>query len=106
MTLYTCAVFPYIFTAVIRSFRSRRLERFAGSGDGSKLPVKNQDRVRYILSLLDGATRPEDMNLPGLRFHSLRGTPRRYAVDASANYRITWAWQDGDALDVDIEDYH
>ena len=27
-------------------------------------------------------------------------------TDASGNYRVTWAWDDGDAIDVNIEDYH
>jgi proteic killer suppression protein len=46
------------------------------------------------------------MHLPGYRFHGLNTKPKRYAVDASGNYRVTWAWDEGDAIDVDIEDYH
>jgi proteic killer suppression protein len=91
---------------MIRSFRSRPLEVFAASGDGSKLPVKDHDRVRRILTLLDAATKPEDLNLPGFRFHGLKGKPKRYAVDASGNYRLTWEWDDRHAVAVDLEDYH
>lgn len=51
--------------------------------------------------------KPEDMNLPGLRFHSLKGNEKgRYAVDASGNWRVTFGWHDGDAIQVDLEDYH
>jgi toxin HigB-1 len=32
--------------------------------------------------------------------------PVRYAVDASGNWRITFGWIEGDALDMDLEDYH
>jgi proteic killer suppression protein len=47
------------------------------------------------------------MNLPGFRFHALVGRDRgRYAVNASGNWRITFGWLDGDAIDVDLEDYH
>lgn len=47
------------------------------------------------------------MNIPGLRFHSLKGREHgRYAVDASGHWRITFAWDDEDAVDVDLEDYH
>ena len=91
---------------MIKSFRSKALEAFAATGDGSKLPVKNQSRVRRILAALDAATRPEDMNLPGYRFHGLQGKPKRYAVDASGNYRITFGWDEPDAVQVDLEDYH
>lgn len=47
------------------------------------------------------------MNMPGLRFHPLKGRDRgRYAVDASGNRRVTFAWDGEDAVDVDLEDYH
>lgn len=91
---------------MIRSFRSKALRLFAEKGDASKLPVRNHARVRRILALLDAAGAPEDMNLPGLRFHGLHGNPTRYAVDASGNYRVTWAWDAPDAVDVDLEDHH
>jgi toxin HigB-1 len=60
-----------------------------------------------ILRALDDAARPEDMNLPGFRFHGLGGRNKgRFAVDASGNSRITFGWVDGDAVDVDLEDHH
>jgi toxin HigB-1 len=31
--------------------------------------------------------------------------PGRFAVDASGNWRITFGWTEGDAIDVDLEDY-
>ncbi len=92
--------------SMIKTYASKALEAFATEGDGSKLPVQNHNRVRRILLALDAATKPEDMHLPGFRFHGLNTKPKRYTVDASGNYRITWAWDDGDAIDVDIEDYH
>jgi len=91
---------------MIRSFRSKGLRLFAEQGDASKLPVQNHDRVRRLLAQLDAATKPDDLNLPGNRFHALQGRPRRYAVDASGNYRLTWAWEDPDAIAVDLENYH
>ncbi|HWM31938.1 MAG TPA: type II toxin-antitoxin system RelE/ParE family toxin [Methyloceanibacter sp.] len=92
---------------MIRSFRSKALRRFAERGDASKLSVQNPDRIRRILARLDAAMKPEDMNLPGLRFHGLKGKDKgRYAVDVSGNWRITFGWLDGDAIDVDLEDYH
>jgi proteic killer suppression protein len=47
------------------------------------------------------------MNLPGFRFHALVGRDKgRYAVSASGNWRVTFGWIEGDAFDVDLEDYH
>lgn len=92
---------------MIRSFRSKALKRFAATGDPVKLSVPNVDRIRRILARLDASTGPEDMNLPGYRYHRLKGREAgRFAVDASGNWRITFAWNDADALDVDLEDYH
>lgn len=92
--------------SMIQSFKSKALKLFAATGDASKLPVKNHGRVARVLALLDAATQPDDMNIPGFRFHGLQGEPKRYAVDASGNYRITWGWDHPNAINVDIEDYH
>ena len=92
---------------MIRSFRSKALKRFAATGDASKLSVPNIARVERILARLDVVRSPEDMNLPGWRFHALKGKEKgRYAVDASGNWRITFAFEGEDAIDVDLEDYH
>jgi proteic killer suppression protein len=92
---------------VIRSFRSKGLQRFAERGDPSKLSVRNPDRIRRILLALDAATSPEAMNIPGFRFHPLKGRDRgRHAVDASGNWRVTFGWDGEDAVEVDLEDYH
>ena len=93
---------------MIASFSSKALKRLWELGDGSKLPVSNIARVERILARLDAIMVPEDMNVPGYRFHGLQGKPKRYAVDASGNYRITFGWDESasHAVDVDIEDYH
>ena len=92
---------------MIRSFRSRALRRFAEQGDASKLSVPNVRRVAIILVHLGSAVSPDDMDLPGYRFHGLKGRDKgRYAVDASGNGRITFGWDGKDAVDVDLEDYH
>lgn len=90
---------------MIRSFRSKALRRFAEKGDASKLPVQNTDRVRRILARLDAIQVPNDMDLPGFHFHPLTSVSR-YSVRITGNWRITFAWDDNDAVDVNIEDYH
>jgi toxin HigB-1 len=92
---------------VIRSFKSKALKRFAETGDTSKLPVKKPDRIRRSLMLLDAAKAPQQMDIAGYRFHSLKGENKgRYAVWASENYRITFGWDGTDTVEVDLEDYH
>jgi len=60
-----------------------------------------------VLDRLDASSNPGDMNVPGLQFHALSGDMKgRYAVSISANWRITFAWDEEDAVQVDFEDYH
>lgn len=93
--------------AVIRSFRNKGLQRFAETGDGSKLSVRNETRIRQILLSLDAATTPQAMNIPGLRFHALKGGMKgRYSVWVTGNYRITFGFEGEDAIGIDLEDYH
>lgn len=92
---------------MIRSFRSKALRRFIEDDDVSKLPVKNVDRVRRILLLLDEAVSPMQMNISGYKFHPLKGRDKgRYSVWVTGNYRITFGWDGNDAVEVDLEDYH
>ena len=92
---------------MIRSFRSKALKRYAETGDRSKLSVPNLNRLTQILVRLDGAEMTHDVNLPGWRFHALKGNLKgRYAVDASGNWRVTFGWDGNDAVDLDLEDYH
>ena len=91
---------------MIKGYRSKALKKFAVSGDPKGLSVQKSSRIAMILKVLDAATRPEALDLPGLRFHRLKGNPTRYSVWASENWRITFGWQGADATDVDLEDYH
>lgn len=47
------------------------------------------------------------MNLPGFRLHELKGSGRgQWAVSVSGNWRVTFRFEDGSAIDVDYLDYH
>ncbi len=64
-------------------------------------------RLRQILSLLDTAFVAEDMNLPGLHFHKLKGDRAGfYAISVSGNWRVIFRFENGQAIDVDLIDYH
>ena len=92
---------------MIRSFRHKGLERFFTRGDRSRIDARQADRIERILDRLDSVSLPEDMNVPGYRFHGLTGTRKgEFAVSVSGNWRITFRFADGDAVDVNLEDYH
>ncbi|HWY14739.1 MAG TPA: type II toxin-antitoxin system RelE/ParE family toxin [Rhizomicrobium sp.] len=90
-----------------RSFRSKALERFAASGNARSLSVQKPERIARLLKALAAATKPSVLDLPGLRFHSLKGREKgRYAVWVSENWRLTFGWDGIDAIEIDLEDYH
>jgi proteic killer suppression protein len=92
---------------MIRSFRSRALKRFWTKGDASGLRPDWSRKVERQLSLLDLATRPEDMDVVTYGFHALScNLIGRYAVTVSRNWRLTFAFEEQDAVEVDLEDYH
>lgn len=91
----------------IRSFRSKSLARFWNKGDTSKLPSEQLARIRNRLSVLDAATKPEDLDIPGYFFHALLGDRAGfYSVRITGNWRIVFRWSGTDAIDVDHTDYH
>ncbi len=92
---------------MILGFRHKGLERFFTKSNRRGIDARQADRIRRILDRLDVAVRPEDMNLPGLRFHGLKGDRKgTYAVSVSGNWRITFRFEETDAMDVNLEDYH
>jgi toxin HigB-1 len=92
---------------MILSFRSRALQRFWERNDVSKLPPDRVSRIAMLLDHLNASIKPGDMRLPGFGFHALSGDKKgRYAVSVSANWRITFAWDEEDAIEVGFEDYH
>ena len=92
---------------MIRSFRSRALRRFAERGEDRRIHAQHRERVRDILARLNASASPDDMDLPGLRLHRLRGTYAGFwAVTVRANWRVIFRFEDGHAVDVDYLDYH
>ncbi len=60
-----------------------------------------------MLARLDVATRPEQLDLPGFRLHPLKGEFAGYwSITVRANWRIIFRFEEGDAADVDLVDYH
>ena len=92
---------------MIQSFRNRNLQRLYERGNASRLNADHIQRLRLILTLLAGATKPSDMNFPGSGFHALRGNLQGfYAVRVSGNWRVIFRFEDNYACDVDYVDYH
>ncbi len=92
---------------MIRSFKHKGLARFFEAGSKSGIQAQHAERLRLILGLLNAATAPGDLSLPGLKLHPLKGDRKgAWAVSVSGNWRITFKFVGKDADVVDYEDYH
>ena len=92
---------------MIRRFRHRGLKRLYEEDDRRGLNPQHVERIRRVLSYLDRASQPRDMDLPGWRLHPLKGELAGFwGVTVRANWRIAFRFENGDATDVDYLDYH
>lgn len=92
---------------MIRTIKHRGLKRLFEQGDPSKVRADQLKRIRDVLAHLDRAVEWSDIDLPGYRLHRLKGNLKgHWSVTISGNWRITFRFEDGEALDVDLVDYH
>lgn len=90
---------------MIKSFRHKGLAMFWTSGDPRRVKADLRRRVKRVLQALDAAEDLRELP-PGFRTHPLQRKPRRYAMDVNGPWRITFEWEDGHAVRVDLEQYH
>ncbi len=92
---------------MLGSFKHKGLRKLFESGNTAGVDGHHVDRLRKILALLATAESIEDMKLPGLNLHELKGARKgTWSVKVSGNWRITFRIENGDVFDVDYEDYH
>lgn len=92
---------------MIRTIRHRGLKRLYERNDASKVDPRLLDKVRRVLTALQAAGTPEDMDLPGYVLHPLTGDLRGFwSVRVSGNWRVIFRLEDGHAYDIDLIDYH
>ena len=92
---------------MITSFIHKGLEKFYKTGTTSGIQANHAKRLRLILSNLDQAESPDDMDLPGLRLHELKGNRKGiWSVTVSGNWRVTFRFVGRNPEIVNYEDYH
>ena len=92
---------------VIKSFAHKGLEKFFLSGNAAGVQAIHAKRLRLILAQLDKAKTIDDMDIPTLHLHELKGSRKGiWSVTVQANWRVTFRLVDGDAEIVNYEDYH
>ena len=92
---------------MIRSYRHKGLRLFAETGSKAGIQPAHAKRCRILLTALDVAGKPADLNAPGNNLHPLRGNlAGHWAVSVNGNWRLTFAFKGEDVILVDYQDYY
>ena len=87
--------------------KHKGLRRLYERNDARSLHAAHVTRIRRILYMLRSARQPRDMDQPGFRLHPLRGEYQgHWSVAVSGNWRIVFRFEAGEAMGVDLVDYH
>ena len=87
--------------------RHKGLRALHRRDDAARLPGGLVPRLRRILFRLQEATHPGSADAPGFRLHPLKGDRAgQWSVRVSGNWRVVFRFEDGEAVDVDLIDYH
>jgi proteic killer suppression protein len=92
---------------MIRTFRHKGLQAFAKTGSKAGIQPVHARKLRILLTALDVASSPADLNAPGYGLHPLHGNLEgHWAVRITGNWWLTFAFDGEDAILVDYQDYH
>ena len=92
---------------MIRSWANGATRRFAESGK-SKFSGMNNGLAEELLASLNAATSLSDLSpLKSLGLHRLTGARKgQWAMTINGPWRLCFRFEDGDAWEVEIVDYH
>ena len=92
---------------MIKSFGHKGLKKYFETGSRAGVQPYHAKRLRMLLAALDTANTIDDMDIPGLRLHSLKGKEKgRGSIWVNGNWRLTFEFREGHAYVLDYEDYH
>jgi proteic killer suppression protein len=94
------------YSAMIASFKRRGLRELFETGKSAGINPNLHRRAIVRLDALDAARSLGALRQPGFDFHALEGKPQRYSIHVNGPWCITFEWEDGNALRVELEQYH
>lgn len=93
---------------MIKSFRDKETEKVYNRERSNSLPVDLQQVALRKLRMINNAKNLNDLRIPPAnRLEKLKGSLEgRHSIRINAQWRICFTWQEGDAYNVEIRDYH
>ncbi|MBD2364091.1 type II toxin-antitoxin system RelE/ParE family toxin [Anabaena minutissima FACHB-250] len=94
-------------SVTIKTFKHKGIKKLFEDDNRSGVQPAHAEKLLDILDTLDAATEIKDMQYPGSGLHQLKGDRKgEWSVTVTKNWRITFTFEEGDAYDVNYEDYH
>ena len=92
---------------MITGIKHKGLKRLYDRGERQGIGANMLARVEEILSILDAAESIEELDIPGYRLHPLTGNLKGFwSIRVTGNWRIVFRFENGEAFDIDLIDYH
>ncbi|KPQ23533.1 MAG: type II toxin-antitoxin system RelE/ParE family toxin [Pseudomonadota bacterium] len=93
---------------MIKSFADKRTQALYANGVAKTFPADVARRAARKLEYVNLAERLEDLKVPpGNRLHPLYGNRQgQHAISINDQWRICFRFEDGDAYEVEVCDYH
>jgi proteic killer suppression protein len=93
---------------VIQNFKDKEAQKVFERKHSRKLPLDIQQVALRKLRMLNRAETLQDLRVPPAnRLERLVGDREgQYSIRVNDQWQICFVWQNGDALDVEIVDYH
>lgn len=93
---------------MIKSFKDKRSATIFAGRSVSMLPSEIQRRALNKLRILDKSQQLAELRIPpGNRLEALSGNRQgQHSIRINDQWRICFRWQDTDAYEVEITDYH
>ena len=93
---------------MIKGFRSKETEKIWNGIRSKRLPQNIQQVARRKLRMLNNGRSLNDLRIPPAnRLEALRGNRKgQHSIRINDQWRICFVWMDGDAVNVEIVDYH
>ena len=87
--------------------KHKGVRQFVATGSTAGIPKPLASKLRRILSVLDQATRPSELDNPAWQLHPLKGDlVGHWSIRVTGNMRLVFRFDRGEAVDVDLVDYH
>jgi len=92
---------------VVRSFRDAETEKIFRQQFSKRFQAVEKIAIRKLFHLTRATALRDLAMIPGNQLEALKGGRQgQYSIRINDQYRICFRWNDGDAFDVEITDYH